>query len=91
MAVYVDNIQPLSTAWPGYFARRYRKYCHMMADTEEELLAMAEAIGLKRSWLQGDHFDIVPSKRALAVRHGAIEVSPVYLVRLRQRKRRTKT
>ena len=37
--------------------------CHMMADTTEELLAMADKIGVDRKWLQAagtkrEHFDI---------------------------------
>ncbi|NTS31315.1 DUF4031 domain-containing protein [Phyllobacterium sp. BT25] len=61
--------------------------CHMWADTDEELLAMADKIGVHRKWIQGHptlsfgkhrgaswvHFDIAQSKRALAVRNGAIE------------------
>lgn len=61
--------------------------CHMWADTNEELLAMADAIGVQRKWIQGHqelsfgkhknaswvHFDIAKSKRALAVKAGAIE------------------
>jgi hypothetical protein len=53
--------------------------CHMWADTEAELLAMADAIGVARKWVQRPpkaswvHFDICKTKRALAVRAGAIE------------------
>lgn len=38
--------------------------CHMWADTREELFAMADRIGV---------FDIAQSKRALAVKSGAIQ------------------
>lgn len=53
--------------------------CHMTADTTEELLAMADRIGVQRRWLQyprtwKEHFDISLTKRAEAVRHGAVEV-----------------
>lgn len=61
--------------------------CHMWADTDAELLAMADAIGVQRKWIQGHpelsfgkhkkaswvHFDIAKTKRAMAVRAGAIE------------------
>ncbi|MEP3669944.1 MAG: DUF4031 domain-containing protein [Roseibium sp.] len=71
MAVYVDTMK-------ANFGRM--KMCHMMADTSEELLAMADRIGVQRKWLQypggvREHFDIAMSKRALAVRAGAIEVT----------------
>lgn len=54
--------------------------CHMAADTTEELLEMADTIGVKRKWIQypgtpKEHFDICLSKRAIAVRNGAKEVT----------------
>ena len=78
MAVYVDPaVHP--------FGRMIM--CHMWADTLDELLAMADKIGVQRKWIQGHpelsfgkhrnaswvHFDISKGKRALAVKHGAIE------------------
>ena len=53
--------------------------CHMWADSTEELLAMADRIGVKRKWLQKPpkaqwvHFDIASGKRALAIAHGAVK------------------
>lgn len=70
MAVYVD---------PAAHAFGRMVMCHMWADTLAELLAMADAIGVRRKWLQQPpkaswvHFDICKSKRALALRRGAIE------------------
>ena len=71
MAVYVDDMQ-------APFGRM--KMCHMMADTTDELLEMADAIGVSRKWLQCagtpyEHFDVAMSKRRLAVSLGAVEVS----------------
>lgn len=51
------------------------KMCHMIGDTEEELHAMADKIGVARKWYQGDHYDIALSKRALAVEAGAVEIT----------------
>jgi hypothetical protein len=48
--------------------------CHMIADTDEELHTMAQQIGVARRWFQGDHYDITKSKRALAVKLGAVEI-----------------
>jgi hypothetical protein len=53
--------------------------CHMIADTDEELHAMASAIGLKRSWHQKpgtrhSHYDVSLSRRAKAVALGAVEI-----------------
>lgn len=70
MAVYVDNM----TASYGRMIM-----CHMWADTLPELLAMADTVGVSRKWLQQPpkaswiHFDIAKSKRALAIKHGAIQ------------------
>lgn len=71
MAVYVDDMQ-------ATFGRM--KMCHMMADTTDELLAMADEIGVPRKWIQKpgtrhEHFDIAMSKRKLAVDAGAVEVT----------------
>lgn len=54
--------------------------CHMMADSTEELLVMADKIGVARKWIQHagtvlEHFDICLSKRAKAVRCGAKEIT----------------
>lgn len=69
MATYVDQ--------PKYNVGRM-VMCHLLADTEAELHAMADAIGLRKRWLQREpvpHFDICKAKRALAIQHGAREVT----------------
>lgn len=54
--------------------------CHMLADSPDELHAMADKIGVARRHYQSPdkasfpHYDICKAKRALAVRHGAQEV-----------------
>jgi len=68
MTVYVDDVR-------HRFGRMIM--CHMWADTLDELLAMADAIGVARRWLQEPpkaswvHFDISLGKKAEAIRHGA--------------------
>jgi hypothetical protein len=66
MPIYVDDMR-------ADFGRM--KMCHMIADTDEELRAMAAKIGVAAKWHQGDHFDIALSKRALAVEAGAVEIT----------------
>lgn len=71
MTVYVDDMR-------AGFGRMVM--CHMTADTSAELLAMADTIGVQRKWLQHggkwkEHFDIALSKRALAVKAGAVEIT----------------
>ncbi len=75
--VYIDAIQ----TWPnvkGQAARYGSRWCHMTADTVEELHAFAKKIGMQRSWFQDKprhfHYDLVPSRRALAVAAGAVEL-----------------
>lgn len=71
MAVYVDDMNaPFKSMI----------MCHMMADTKEELLQMVDKIGVKRKWIQhedtySEHFDICLSKKALAIQHGAKQVT----------------
>ncbi|WP_454919266.1 DUF4031 domain-containing protein [Xanthobacter sediminis] len=66
MTVYVDDmyLYPM-----GQFGRM--KMSHMIADTEEELHALAARIGLVRQWYQGDHYDVSMSLRAKAIAAGA--------------------
>lgn len=58
--------------------------CHMMADGAAELHAMADLIGIRRRWFQGDHYDICKAKRRAAIRAGALEVDSRFLVGLRR-------
>ena len=69
MSVYVD-----APIWP--LGRM--KMCHMIADDIYELHDMADLIGVARRHFQQPagpmpHYDICKSKRALAVKAGAIE------------------
>jgi len=62
--------------------------CHMLADSAEELHAMADTIGVQRKWFQADHYDVCKSKRALAVRAGAVEVTSREIIEVRRRWRK---
>ncbi|WOF81539.1 DUF4031 domain-containing protein (plasmid) [Pseudomonas sp. FeN3W] len=71
MAVYVDDMK-------AQFGSMVM--CHMLADTDEELQEMADRIGVSRRWHQypgtpKSHYDIAISKRALAVKAGAVEIT----------------
>jgi Protein of unknown function (DUF4031) len=76
--VYVDE-----TVDYGDLARqrglRWTVWSHMFADSVDELHAMADSLGLKRIWFQNKHnfphYDVVPSKRNLAIRFGAKAVT----------------
>jgi hypothetical protein len=87
MTVYVDDMH---TTEMGRLGRM--KMCHMVADTTDELLEMAGRIGVQRKWLQKagtphEHFDIAMSKRAEAVKAGAVEVTMSQLGRITRAKR----
>lgn len=55
------------------------RWCHMIADSLDELHAMADRIGMRRFWFQGTraslpHYDIgTDAKRAAAIAAGAID------------------
>lgn len=87
MTVFVDNMHETEM---GQFRRM--KMSHMIADTHNELVAMADQIGVARRWIQqpgtpDEHFDICKSKRILAVDAGAVEIDMRDLVKIIQRKR----
>lgn len=69
MSVYIDDMY-------APFGRM--KMCHMVADTTEQLNAMADKIGVNRKWIQHpgtpkEHYDVSMGARAKAVAAGAIE------------------
>lgn len=83
MSVYVDS---------AFIKYGRMSMCHMMADSTEELLAMAARLGLRRTWIQrpgepGEHFDVCKAKRAEAIAFGAVEVTGRDLVRIVQQRR----
>ena len=82
MAVYVDNARLK-------FGRM--KMCHMVADTQAELLDMALKLGVLR-WAQKantvyEHFDLSLMKRKQAISLGAVEVDSRKLVSIITQKR----
>lgn len=68
MAVYVDNEQ---IEWRG------KHWCHLVADTLDELHAFAKRLGLKRAWFQAKasypHYDVTTTLRDRAMRIGALD------------------
>ncbi len=75
MAVYVDNLRD--------YGWRHGPSCHLIADSEDELIAFAVGMGLRREWFQAKstpHFDLTADGRRLAVEHGAIELTQRELV-----------
>lgn len=93
MTVYVDDFFKPAKVKNG---NRWvsSRWCHLQADSREELDAMADQIGLKRSWIQYPdipwkrHYDVTEPRRAAAVAAGAIEIGMLDLARMRSTWRR---
>lgn len=68
MAVYVDPLRE----HPPLYGERF--WCHLIADSEEELHAFAQRLGMPRRAYQGDHYDLRPEGRAAALAAGAQEM-----------------
>ena len=73
MGVYVDD-----AIWPW----RGRRWCHLVADTEDELHAFGDRLGLQRKWFQQradrpwqDHYDLHEAARDVAIALGAQPIS----------------
>jgi 8-oxo-dGTP pyrophosphatase MutT (NUDIX family) len=85
MAIYVDDLFKAESKNPQAFRvgeRNGHQWCHFFSDRHSlnQLHQTAEAIGMKRAWFDdrdGDigHYDLTPSKRALAIQLGATEVT----------------
>jgi len=86
VTVYVDDMA--APYKPAHRPGRTYVMCHMIADTEAELHAMADKIGVARKWYQGDHYDIAKSKRALAIEHGARAITTRQLACMAMLRRR---
>ena len=83
MSVYIDKMN-------AKYGRMIM--CHMLADTEEELYAMAEKIGVNKKWVQYPgtykmHFDICLAKKEKALTLGAVEISQKELKQLLKKKK----
>ena len=77
MAVYVDDARI-----PARVGRIRARWSHLFADSQDELHAFAECIGLRRSWFQPGkpvggkpsrlwHYDVTDAMRARAIATGA--------------------
>lgn len=66
MAVFVDNSR---LPWRG------QSWCHLVADSVQELHTFADQLGLKRAWFQEKtmypHYDVTVNVRVRALQLGA--------------------
>ena len=83
--IMVDGLKTWSLKPPFH-----RGSCHLTTDdlTLVELHDFAARLGMRRSWFQDHpyvpHYDLVPKRRALAVKLGAVEVDAVAQARKRR-------
>lgn len=73
MGVYVDD-----AIWPW----RGRTWCHLVADSADELHAFGDRLGLERRWFQHrparpwlDHYDLHEAGRDAAIALGAVPIT----------------
>ena len=77
MTVYLDDWRQ-----PAHLGPVDDRWSHLVADTDEELHAFAERLGMRREWFQGRtarphhaHYDVPERARAEALDNGAVEVT----------------
>src|SRR6266536_2321734 len=86
MSVYVDDMNLPATVQNGPRVSHTSQWSHLFADSQDELHAFAERLGLRRSYFQpgrplgGEpspfwHYDVTAGKRMQAIRLGAQPVS----------------
>ena len=87
VATYVDEA---IWEWRG------RRWCHLTADSEDELHALAAQLGLVRQWFQSkpgrpwsDHYDLPEEIRAQAIACGARPLTTREMARRQARLRAT--
>ena len=76
MATYVDSL----FRFPGHPRFPWAQSCHLFADSEAELHALAQELGMKVEWSQIGrrgilHYDLNPERRARAIELGALPLS----------------
>ena len=75
MAVYVDDCM---LSWRG------KLWCHLVADSLDELHTFAAALGLRRAWFQDKtrypHYDVTDNMRKKALAMGALHGDDVDII-----------
>lgn len=89
MTIIIDPIKDNKSKWTRL--PKTTHFCHMATDDHtlkglEELHVFAERLGLKRTWFQDmikrhPHYDLTPTRRAIAVKLGAEEVDEHEFIR----------
>jgi hypothetical protein len=80
VTVYVDDYR---------VPYRGRRICHMIADTDAELHAMASALGISERWFHRDHYDVTEDQREAAAALGAVLIPARLCATMATHRRRT--
>lgn len=84
MTIYVDELKDWPLEMVQRRARRWgTRWCHLLSDSDdlEELHRFAQQLGLRTTYFQNHvrprlaHYDLLPLKRAEAIKLGAVEVN----------------
>lgn len=95
MTIYVDDVM-IPASVPNGSRMVTSRWCHLMSDQLDpsELHRFARRIGLRRTWFQHkpddpvhDHYDVTLSRRAAAIRAGAVQIDAYGLGELLRRRR----
>ncbi len=89
----MQNLRSPTESQAAKVFRAGKSFAHMTADTEEELVAFAVKMGMKREWLQEAgtyrfHFDITPRRFAKIVKQPGVKLMKVreFGILLRERR-----
>lgn len=91
MAAYIDDaFIERNVRYRSGFVRS--RWCHLIADTHEELEEAARAAGLSPSWIQEagtakEHYDLTEERRERALKKGVIPITMREMVAIIQGKR----
>jgi hypothetical protein len=90
MPVYVDDLTDYPPDTISAEAIKHgARWCHLVADSLDELHQFARNIGCKREWFQEHHrlphYDLTPHMRKVAIKYGAVEITSKGLVNLMHR------
>src|SRR5689334_7556032 len=81
MAIFVDDLNAEKDG---------KIWCHLLTDNLDDLTELhdfAKSIGLKPRWMHNSsmpHYDVTESKKALALKKGAVEITKAESVKIMQ-------
>ncbi len=90
MTVYVDQPHHYDRILDTQARRLGPDWCHLFADSDDELHEFAKMMSLKREWFQehksANHYDLTPNRRAKAIEFGATQITTKNFFRMKGRR-----